>query len=164
MGYPSIQEASRFRKCLDQFGSSSGLEANAQKSQFFSFNTPSITRRNIIRILGFSEGFLPATFLGTPLINTQSRKRSWIELVDKVKKHLSNWTLKSLNPPSHLVLVKSVLQALPTYMFSTMLVPKYILRDLRNVHRSFCGVVLRIIINGLWLIGTVSANLNLKGV
>ena len=32
MGYPSVQEASRFRKCLDQFGNASGLEVNAQKS------------------------------------------------------------------------------------------------------------------------------------
>ena len=70
MGYPSIQEAYSFHKCLDQFGSASGLEVNAQKSQVFFFNTPSITRRDIIRILGFSKGFLPATFLGTPLINT----------------------------------------------------------------------------------------------
>ena len=70
MGYPFVQEASSFRKCLDQFGSASGLEFNAQKSKVFFFNTPSITHRNIFRILGFSKGFLPATFLGTPLINT----------------------------------------------------------------------------------------------
>ena len=36
MGYPSVQEASRFRKCLDQFCNASGLEVNAQKSQVFS--------------------------------------------------------------------------------------------------------------------------------
>jgi len=57
--------------------------------------------------------------------------------VDKFKKRLSNWTLKSLNLSSRLVLVKSVLQALPTYMFSTMLAPKSVLQDLRNIQRKF---------------------------
>ena len=62
LGYPSVQEAARFCKCLDQFGRASGLEVNAQKSQVFFFNTPSITRHDIICILGFSEGFLLANF------------------------------------------------------------------------------------------------------
>ena len=44
MGYPSVQEASSFRTCLDQFGNASGLEVNVQKSQVFFFNTRSITR------------------------------------------------------------------------------------------------------------------------
>ena len=70
MGYPSVQEALSFQTCLDNFGSAYDLEVNAQKSQVFFFNTPSITHRNIIRILGFSEGFLLDTFLGIPLINS----------------------------------------------------------------------------------------------
>ena len=66
MGYPSVQEASSFQKFLDQFGNASGLEVNVQKSQVFFFNTPSITRRNIIRILGetVQQSFTCEQFLG----------------------------------------------------------------------------------------------------
>ena len=57
--------------------------------------------------------------------------------MDKVKKRLSNWTLKSLDFPRCLVLLNLVLQAMPTYMFSTMLAHKSILRDLRNIQWKF---------------------------
>ena len=36
MGYPSVQEATSFRNCLDQFGRASGLEVNAKKYDVFS--------------------------------------------------------------------------------------------------------------------------------
>ena len=81
-----MQEVASFKKCLDQFGQAFGLEVNAQKSQVFFFNAPSITRRNIICILGFPESNLPSKFLGTPLINSISKKGLWSELLDKIKK------------------------------------------------------------------------------
>ena len=99
LGYSSVQEAASFKTCLDQFGQASGLEVNAQMYQVFFFNTSRITRRNIIRILGFSEGTLPSKFLGTPLINATTKKESCYELLDNIKKRLGSWTLRPLNLP-----------------------------------------------------------------
>ena len=36
-----------------------------------------------------------------------------------------------------MVLVKYVLQSMPSYLFSTMMAPKSILQDLRNIQRKF---------------------------
>ena len=137
MGHPSIQEAGSIKQCLELFGRASGLEVNAQKYQVFIFNTPRVTRNNIFRILWFQESFLFSKYLGTPLINSIAKKGSWTNLLDTIKKWLGNWTLRPLNLVSLLVLVNSVLQSMLTYMFSSMMTPKTILRDLRNIQRKF---------------------------
>ena len=54
-----------------------------------------------------------------------------------MKQKLSHWTLHPLNLPSRLVLIKAVLQAMPTYLFSILSSPKSILREIRRIQRIF---------------------------
>ena len=53
-------------------------------------------------------------------------------MLDHIKKSLGNWTLRLLNMSGRLVPVKSVLQVMPNYMFSSMMATKSILRDMQN--------------------------------
>ena len=107
---------------------SSGLEVNKDKSQFYFFNTRNITKRNILEILKFSEGVLPSKYLGAPLAESTIRKISWKDLLVKIKKNLSQWTFRALNFPSHLILVKFILQAMPIYLFSILAAPKSVIK------------------------------------
>ena len=54
-----------------------------------------------------------------------------------MKQKLSHWTLHPLNLPSRLVLIKAVLQAMLTYLFSVLLAPKSILRKIRHIQCIF---------------------------
>ena len=54
-----------------------------------------------------------------------------------MKQKLTSWTLRPLNLPSRLVLIKSVLQAMPIYLFSILSAPKSILRKIRCIQRTF---------------------------
>ena len=62
---------------------------------------------------------------------------SWKELLDKINKKLSLWTFKALNFPGRLILVKSVLRAMPMYLFSVLVALKSIIKQIRNIQRQF---------------------------
>ena len=101
------------------------------------FNTPKVRRRNILRILEFSEGVLPSKYLGAPLADSTMKQISLKDLLDKLKKNISQWTFRALNLSSRLILVKSVLQVMPLYLFSVLATPKLVLKQIRNIQRTF---------------------------
>lgn len=67
-GHPSVQEASALLDLLNLFSEASGTSINAAKSHLFFFNTPSLSQKNIAKILGFPIATLPSKYLGAPLI------------------------------------------------------------------------------------------------
>ena len=137
MGHPSVQEARSFKSFLNIFDKASGLAINQAKSQVFFLNTVLATQRNILQILGFSKGSFPSKYLGVPLIPRSLNSMSWMELIDRIKQKLSSWTLRPLNLPSRLVLIKSVLQVMPIYLFSVLSAPKSVLHEIRCIQRIF---------------------------
>lgn len=137
MAMASVREAKAIKQTLDAFKRESGLEVKKDKSQIFYFNTPLVTRRNITQILEFVEGSLPSKYLGAPLFEGKVTQKHWKELLDKMASKLNNWTHRSLNFPSRLTLVKSVLQAIPKYIFSVLAAPKNVLKKIRAIQRNF---------------------------
>ena len=137
MGMSSVREARAIKKSLEEFKQASGLDINKGKSQLFFFNTQAETKRSIIRTLGFTKGHLLSKYLGAPLTEEKSNSRQWKELLDKMESKLRNWTYRALNFLAHLTLVKSVLQAMLTYLFSVLLAPKSILKRIRTIQRNF---------------------------
>eukprot|EP00253_Pinus_taeda_P012603 PITA_12603 len=95
------------------------------------------TQKNIARILGFSIAALPSKYLGAPLLDSAIKHASWRTLLDKLEARLSSWTFRSLNIASRLILIKSVLQAMPLSLFSILAAPKWVLKAIRNLQRSF---------------------------
>ena len=117
MGPSSVHKARGIKECLSTILEASSLEINKEKYYTYFFNTPRITKRNILRFLEFPEGNLPSKYLGAPMAESTIKQVSWKEIVDKINKKLSLWTFRTLNFPSRLILVKSVLQAMSIYLF-----------------------------------------------
>ena len=137
MGIASVREARLIKKNLEEFHQASDLDINKGKSQLFFFNTHNKTKRDILRTLGFTKGHLPSKVLGVPLVEGIPKARQWKELLDKMERKLRNWTYKALNFPARLTLVKVVLQAIPTYLFSVLSAPKAILKGIKAIQRNF---------------------------
>ena len=137
MGPSSVQEARGIKDYLNTFLEASGLEINKEKSQTYFFNTPRNTKRNTLRILDFSEGSLPSKYLGARMAESTIKQVSWEELLDKINKKLSLWTFRALNFPSRLILVKSVLQAMPMYLFLVLVTRKSIIKQIKNIQQNF---------------------------
>lgn len=131
-GHPSSQEAKAFKSLLSLF-SDTDTSINASKSQLFFFNTPVTAQRSITRILGFTIATLPSKYLGAPLLDSTIKHASWRTLLDKLESRLSYWTFCSLNMAERLILIKSILQAMPLYLFSILAAPKWALKAIRNL-------------------------------
>lgn len=137
-GHPSSQEASTFKTLLSIFSNASGTSINASKSQLHFFNIPPpTTQRNIARILGFTISKLPSSYLAAPLAAATVKHSSWKTLLDKLESNLALWTFWALNISSRLVLIKSVIQAMPLYLFSILEAPKWVLKTIYNLQRNF---------------------------
>jgi hypothetical protein len=140
MGRPTVKEENSILQVLQTFSNASGLDCNKDKSLIFFFNTPPPpppVQRHISDLLGFQRSSLPSKYLGIPLIDNALRNSSWEQLLSSFSKKLSSWTLRSLNLPSRLILLRAVLQALPTYIFSVMTTPTFVLTTIKNLQRKF---------------------------
>ena len=91
----------------------------------------------ILLLTGFQERSFPYKYLGTSLFDSIVCNGSWVEMMDKMKKKSMNWTFCPLNLESILELVKSVLQTMSIYLFSTMEAPKVILKEIKNLQWKF---------------------------
>jgi hypothetical protein len=127
-GYPSVQEASCFKTLLNDFSEASGTNLNCSKSQIFFFHTPPSVKITVTRILGFPSASLPSKYLGALLTASAIKHSSWRSLLEKLESRLNLWTHRNLSLANRVVLIKSVLQAMPLYLFSILAAPKWVLK------------------------------------
>lgn len=137
MGSPTVKEARTLNKVLSTFMEASGMEINLTKSKLFFFNTSIPVQRNLSKILKIQRNSLPTKYLGIPLLEYALKAANWEDLLDKMRLRLSSWTHRALNMASRLVLVKSMLQIMPTYMLSTFAVAKSVYKSIRNIQQFF---------------------------
>jgi hypothetical protein len=134
---PSAKEALSLNSILSDFTEASGMSLNLDKSKLYFFNTPAPVQIHISRLLGIPRSSLPSNYLGVPLTGAAARSISWESLLLSISNRLSNWTFRPLNIASRLVLLKSVLQALPTYLFTVLAAPKHVIKAIRTLQRNF---------------------------
>eukprot|EP00253_Pinus_taeda_P026144 PITA_26144 len=136
-GHPLVQEARKLKALLDDFSAAFGASINTVESQIFFLHTTTATQSSIICILGFSLVTLPSKYLGAPLIDWALKHSSWQLLLDKLESRLTSWTFRALNMVSRVILIESILQSMPLYLFSILAMPKWILKKIKNLQRNF---------------------------
>ena len=130
---PMAREAIKLNSILSDFSEASNMELNLDKSKLFFFNTPSCIQIHISILLRIPRSSLPSNYLRVPLAGMAIRSISWDNLLLSISNRLNNWTFRPLNIASKLVLIRSVLQSLPTYLFTTLAAPKKVIRAIRNL-------------------------------
>ncbi|GAV92862.1 LOW QUALITY PROTEIN: zf-RVT domain-containing protein, partial [Cephalotus follicularis] len=85
-------------------------------------------KRDILCMVQFSEGVLPVTYLGLPLITKRLTKNDCNPLVERIMARASSWVSKSLSFAGRLQLVKATLASMQTYWSSIFLLPKYTIK------------------------------------
>lgn len=63
--------------------------------------------------------------------------KNWQGILDKLHAKISNWAFRALNIAGRIVLVKSVLQAIPIYSLSIMAAPLRVCAKIREIIRNF---------------------------
>lgn len=78
-------------KVLEKFANTSGLKANALKSNIFLAGVEEQVREDIIQATGYLKGSLPFRYLGIPLSGEYLKMDDYAPLLDKVSSTLCSW-------------------------------------------------------------------------
>jgi len=130
----SRRDAETLKDILNLFSKATGMEFNIRKS---TISSNLLNDREINRLKDFfpfeskpiEDGL---KYLGFYLKPSNYKKSDWFWLLEKLEKRLKVWSHKWLSRAGRLVLVKSVLEAIPVYWMSLVWIPKGILESYRK--------------------------------
>jgi hypothetical protein len=101
------------------YETASGQKLNTSKMAiFFSRNTLSHNKQQLLKASEILVSQRYDTYLRLPALVGKSRMKAFKGIVDKVWKRLQDWKLKLLSQVGQEILLKAVVQAIPTYCMS----------------------------------------------
>ncbi|XP_060960766.1 uncharacterized protein LOC133031303 [Cannabis sativa] len=124
--------------CSINFETASGQKVNFSKSiVFFSPNMCPATRVQICDILHMSEASEGSLYLGLPNIIGRNKNVVLRFLKTKVIARIDSWDAKLLSRADKEILLKSVIQSLPTYAMSVYLLPLGTCKEIEKLMARF---------------------------
>ncbi|GJT10260.1 RNA-directed DNA polymerase, eukaryota [Tanacetum coccineum] len=122
---------------LDCFHKVSGLKINMNKSKIMGTHVDHDKVSRAANKLGCLILKAPFLYLGSYVGGNMNRLKSWDDIINRVRRRLSNWKMKMLSIGGRLTLVKSVLGSMPIFHMSLFKVPSGILRTLESIRSQF---------------------------
>ena len=111
-------------KLLSTYESSSRKKINKEKTTiFFSKSTTSDAKEIIKGLLGVQEIKFYEKYLGLPSLVGRGKKASFNYIKERVWQKLQGWEGKLLSQAKREVLIKSIIQAIPTYAMGCFKLP-----------------------------------------
>nr|GEX02186.1 RNA-directed DNA polymerase, eukaryota [Tanacetum cinerariifolium] len=114
-----------------------GLSLNLKKSQLLGVGIPDSTVSLVADMIGCSVLRTPFKYLGIPVGGNMNSIKAWDDIINKIKKRLSNWKLNTLSIGGRLTLFKLVLGSTPLYCMSLYTVLKTVLHSMESIRRNF---------------------------
>lgn len=81
-----------------------------------------------LMITDFQQSSLPTKYLGAPLVENALHNISWEHLLATMESKVLSWTFRTLNLPTCLLHINSVLWSMPLYLFYVLVAPKLVLK------------------------------------
>jgi hypothetical protein len=126
------------KNILATYEAASEQAINFQKSEIFcSQNVPQVERNAIANTLGIQAVLGTRKYLGLPSMIDRSKKAFFSFIRDIVWKKINSWSSKSLSKAGREVLIKSVLQSIPTYFMSIFTIPPSLCDEIEKMMNSF---------------------------
>ncbi|XP_073149181.1 uncharacterized protein [Henckelia pumila] len=123
--------------CVDKFGKTAGLRANALKSNIFLVAVKEPVRREIIRMSGYQEGSFPFCYLEIPLTAWRLTERDFSGLVDTIARKVDAWPRHTLSYAGKLELLRSVVQGVECFWLSVLTILCGVIDKIEKICRSF---------------------------
>ncbi|XP_057417986.1 uncharacterized protein LOC130712164 [Lotus japonicus] len=131
-------ELYQMQKILDQLSKASGQRINTSKSGLLNGKTMDPRKRKTLAdILHVEVWDSPGSYLGLPAEWGRSKISSLGWIKDKLLNKIQSWKGRLLNQAGKEILIKAVLQALPTYAMSIIKFPKSFCKDLSTRIANF---------------------------
>ncbi|KAL0449049.1 UNVERIFIED_CONTAM: putative mitochondrial protein [Sesamum latifolium] len=129
---------SNLQLVLTSFEAASGLMINKEKSAMvFSSNVESGSRAALANFLGVTVALKHDRYLGLPTVTGRSKKELFKEIKERIWKKLNTWSSKQLSQAGRAVLLKTVLQTIPTYAMICFRFPESLLNELEGLMADF---------------------------
>jgi hypothetical protein len=123
---------------LHTYELASGQRLNQSKTSiFFSRNTTTETRQEILRMAGIPSTQSFDKYLGLPSLVGKSRNQAFKNIKERIWGRLNDWKLKFLSQAGKEILLKAVIQAIPTYSMSIFLLPKGLCAKINSMMQKF---------------------------
>lgn len=123
---------------LHLYEQASGQNINrGDTNVFFSSNTLAQTQEVIITFLGVLAIQRYEQYLGFPSLVGHVKKKSFRIIKEKIWKKLKRWKEKLLSKVGCEILIKTVIQAIPTYTMSCFKLPKGLTKDIESLIIKF---------------------------
>jgi hypothetical protein len=134
----NMVEWRRILNIIDVYERGLGQRINVKKTAvFFSRNTCIDIRKQIVNLSGLVEANRYDSYLGLPTLVGRKRTVAFQSIKDKVIRKLNNWKSKLLSLAGKEILIKAVVQAIPTYSMSVFLLPVSLCKDLNHLMQFF---------------------------
>lgn len=134
----STREAYEVLRILDQYAAASGQIINLDKSTMtFSRGTPAAERVEIQQLMGIQVVDQFEKYLGMPAVVGRSKKKVFSFMKNRIWDRIHRWSERDFSLAGKEVLIKTVLQAIPTYVMSCFLLPTTLLGDIEKMVRNF---------------------------
>ena len=132
------KECQKILDLLSVYERGSGQKINRDKTNiFFSTNTQPDMQTRIQNILGMPAIRQYEKYLGLPTLIGRAKKHSFAYIKERVWRKLQRWKEKLLSQAGREILIKSVIQAIPTYTMSCFKLPKGLILELETLIRKF---------------------------
>ncbi|PWA98441.1 reverse transcriptase domain, Reverse transcriptase zinc-binding domain protein [Artemisia annua] len=125
------------KRILRVFHLCSGLRINLHKSSLFGVGKSTEEVTLCANGLGCRPGTTPFKYLGILVGANMNCISNWDPVVEVFKKRLSSWKASVLSTAGRVILIKSVLESLPTYYFSLYKAPVAVVNKLESIVKRF---------------------------
>lgn len=129
---------------LRSFSDSTSLHVNFQKSFLMPINVSDIKTMHLANTFGCTVGTMPFTYLGLPLGTTKLSIQEFSPMLTRIENRLSVVS-KFLSYHGRLILVNSVMTALPTFYMCTLQLPPQVIKQIDSYRKNAYGVVEKLI-------------------
>uniref|UniRef100_A0A803Q9L8 Reverse transcriptase domain-containing protein n=1 Tax=Cannabis sativa TaxID=3483 RepID=A0A803Q9L8_CANSA len=131
-------EIDKVKELLLSFEKASGQQVNFNKSSaFFSSNTSQNSKALICNSMGISEATEDSKYLGLPSTLDRNKNAVLGFLKDKMQKRIQSWDGKFLSRAGKEVMIKSVLQSVPSYAMNVFLLSKATCNQMETLMNRF---------------------------
>ena len=132
------QECQAIQRILVAYEEASGQQLNRSKTTlFFSKNVPQVIQEDIITMLGVPKIKQYEKYLGLPSFVGRGKKASLLYIKERVWSKIKGWKEKLLSQVGGEVLLKAVVQAIPTYSMSCFKLPTTLCNEIEVMIRKF---------------------------
>jgi len=126
------------KNILTTYETTSGQAISLPKSEIFcSRNVPDPLKQTITNILGVQVVLGTGKYPGLPSMIGRNRNATFAYIKDRVWQKINSWSGKCLSKAGREIMIKSVLQAIPSYVMSIFRLPTTLINSIEKMMNSF---------------------------